>query len=128
MFQEIPFDTSPLSQSDLDQFYGSDTFYRHPAFKQFCFTEGVQYLANSGGAYWLIEKIFACQSCVSTLSNQYFTTWTLTKNKTGKGARLVCTDGNDFELYGENILFTDFPLQSVTLWLTNNTLLLPSEY
>ena len=117
-----------LKQSDLDNFYGSETFFYLPIFRKFVYTEGVKYIAEKGGAYWLLEKIFACQSCVAKLSSEPFTTWTLTKNTVGEGARLVCTDGNEKELYAENLIFTDFPLQSLTLWLTNNTLLLPAEY
>ncbi|MBI1302074.1 MAG: hypothetical protein GC137_10555 [Alphaproteobacteria bacterium] len=117
-----------LTLADLDHFHGSEQFYRLPLFRKFIYTEGVQYVAEKGAAYWLLEKIFACQSCVATLSNQPFTVWTLEKKPEGHGATLTCSDGNNAELYSENIVFTDFPLQSLTLWLTDNTLLLPSEY
>ncbi len=117
-----------LTLSDLDHFHGSETFYRLPLFRKFIYTEGVQYVAEKAGAYWLLEKIFACESCVAALSDQAFTVWTLEKKPEGHGAMLTCSDGNGVNLYAENIIYTDFPLESLTLWFTGNTLLLPSEY
>ncbi|MDH5723809.1 MAG: hypothetical protein OEY94_10885 [Alphaproteobacteria bacterium] len=117
-----------LHEDDLRQFTGSEYWFRHPAFNKFCYTDGVQYVAEYGGAYWLIDKIFACQSCVKKLADESFLSWELIRSQDGEGARLVCTDGNYNLLYSENILFTDFPLQSIKFYFINNTLLLPSEY
>jgi len=118
-------ETSTLRAEDLRNFGGTETWFRHSLYRKYLYTEGVQYVAETGGAYWLIDKIFDCQSCVPKLQNEEFCVWTLTLNKDGQGAKLTCTDGNETQLYAENILFTDFPLESVSLWLTNNTLLLP---
>jgi hypothetical protein len=49
-------------QEKLGQFIGSETFYRHPLFRKFVYTEGVQYLAEKAGAYWLLEYIFSNQT------------------------------------------------------------------
>jgi len=54
-------------------------------------------------------------------------TWTLNRNAEG-GASLVCDDGNGWQLHAKEIPFTDFPLPVMTLWYTNNVVLLPSEY
>ena len=40
----------------------------------------------------------------------------------------VADDGNGRELARQDISLTDFPLDEVSLYLTDNTLLLPSEY
>lgn len=41
---------------------------------------------------------------------------------------LTCEDGNDRVVYTKEIEYTDFPLEGITLWFTNNTILLPAEY
>jgi hypothetical protein len=45
-----------------------------------------------------------------------------------RSATLLIEDGNDHLLLKLSIHFTDFPLSTVTLWLIDDTLLLPSEY
>ncbi len=121
-------DNSILREQDLAHFTGSENWYRHSLFRQFLYTDGVQYAAEKGGAYWLIDKILACQSCVSALARKSMCCWKLTLNDKGQGARLVCTDGNYNQIYSEDIAFTDFPLKRIELWFQNNVLFLPSEY
>ena len=121
-------DTPPLRAEDLRNFCGTETWFRHSLYRKYLYTEGVQYVAETGGAYWLIDKIFDCQSCIPTLQNQEFCVWTLKLNEQGEGARLTCTDGNETELYAENIIFTDFPLTQIRFYFQNNVLLLTSEY
>ena len=45
-------------------------------------------------------------------------------------ATLTCDDGNDNDnvIYTKRIEYTDFPQEGITLYFTNNTILLPSEY
>ncbi|MAM34884.1 MAG: hypothetical protein CMH28_07410 [Micavibrio sp.] len=117
-----------LQEQDLKNFCGTEVWYRYPAFKAYLYTEGVQYVAEHGEAYWLLDKIFACHACVPKLSGEDFCSWELKKNVEGQGARLICTDGNYNELYSESILYTDFPLQSIKFYCVNDVLLLPSEY
>ena len=117
-----------LREQDLTNFYGTEVWYRHPAFRTFLYTEGVQYVAEHGEAYWLLDKIFACQASVPKLSGEDFCSWELKKDAEGQGAKLICTDGNYNELYSESILYTDFPLASIKFYCVNNVLLLPTEY
>lgn len=117
-----------LHEQDLQRFTGSENWYRHPLFRSFLYTDGVQYVAEKGNAYWILDKIFACQSCVPGLVNEPMCFWEMTLNAEGQGARLVCTDGNGRGLYAENILFTDFPLKKIEFFFQNNVLFLPSEY
>lgn len=125
--QQTSQENETLSLEALDQFHGSESFYKHPLFRQFVYTEGVQYVAEQGEAFWLLEKIFACKQCVEKLQNERFLAFTLTKKDQG-GASFSVEDGNHNALYSENILFTDFPLQTITFWFVGETLLLPSEY
>jgi hypothetical protein len=115
-----------LTKSDLAQFTGTTVWYRHPLFKAFSYTDGVQYVASEGGAYWLIEKIFALQHYPKVRS-EAFQLWTLQARK-DQSATITCEDGNGGKVYAEELYFTDFPLSEIKLYFTDNVLLLPSEY
>lgn len=115
-------------QDDLKQFYGSGVLYRHPMNKNIVYTEGVQYLAEKGKAYWLIDDICFAYQTIDAIRNISFQTWVLKKNAEGEGATLRVEDGNKNLIKSFDIAFTDFPLPGITLWLIEGTLLLPSEY
>ena len=55
-------------EAGLRQFYGTEVWYRHPLFRKCLYTEGVQYLAEHGGAYWLLDLIFGFQGIRSSSS------------------------------------------------------------
>ena len=118
--------TSEQLEADMRQFTGTEHWYRHPLYRAFCYTDGVKYLAEAAGAYWLIDTILACQ-LDPRVEKEYFQFWTLTVNA-DRSAVLTCTDGNDTAVYRQEYGFTDFPLKTQKLYLTNNVLLLPSEY
>lgn len=110
---------------ELQQFTGSETFYRNPLFSKFIYTEGVKFLAEKAGAYWLLDHIFIHQT-LAVLKGQSFQVWKLTVK--ANSATLIVEDGNDQQLTSFVIPFTDFPLEEFTLWLVDNTLMLTSEY
>lgn len=117
-----------LTTSDLAQFTGSETFYRHNLMRNVVYTEGVQFLADKGGAYWLIDKIATLQMDPKVRA-EAFQAWKL-EVVDGK-ARLTCDDGNGVFVYAEHIDYTDFPLSEITLWAVqgeHRTIMLPSEY
>jgi hypothetical protein len=116
-----------LTPADLRQFTGSETWYRHGLVRHILYTDGAQYVAEVGGAYWLLDEIALAQRAVPAVIAQPFQVWTLTLRE-DQTAELVCGDGNDETVWSKVIAFTDFPLPSITLWFTNNTILLPSEY
>lgn len=113
-------------KAELRHFTGSETFYRHSLFRGFVYTEGVQYLAEKAGAYWLLDHIFANQA-LDVLKDQPFQVWKITVNQ-DESARISVEDGNDKELAFFPLSYTDFPLEECSLWLVDKTLLLPSEY
>ncbi|MBY0562507.1 DUF6876 family protein [Hyphomicrobium sp.] len=115
-----------LTASDLAQFTGTEHLYQHSLARRICYTDGAQYLALAGEAYWLIDKI-ACAQLERRYVQHEFQVWTLTVND-DRSAHLVCTDGNLATISAERIEFTDFPLPEISLYLTNNTILLPTEY
>jgi len=117
-----------MNKEDLRQFTGTENWYRHSLFRRYLYTDGVQYVAEQGGAYWLIDKIFACTAHIEKLACEEFLVWDLIRNHETESAKVICTDGNCNELYREEIDFTDFPLRSIKFYFTDNVLLLPSEY
>ena len=54
-------------ESDLDQFTGSENWYRHGLNRNVTFTDGAKYVADEGGAYWLLDAIAICQRMRSAL-------------------------------------------------------------
>ena len=44
-----------LDPAVMAQFTGSDTFYRYGLAGVVLFTEGVKYVADTAGAYWLLD-------------------------------------------------------------------------
>lgn len=114
-------------QQALDQFYGSESFYRHALFRKYRYTEGVQYLAQEGQAYWLLDYIFGKQFDEKKLKQQPFQVWTITVEE-DKSAIIEVSDGNKNRLARFELDFTTFPISPFSLWLIEGTLLLPSEY
>jgi hypothetical protein len=114
-----------LTKADLAQFYGSDTIYRHTLNRRMLYTVGVKYVAETGGAHWLIDDIAIYNMTNGFVVEEEFQVWKLTV--TGTEADLVCEDGDYNVVFTKHIEFTDFPLDSIEIWVENNTMMLPSE-
>ena len=56
-----------------------------------------------------------------------FQVWKLTVNADQTGV-LTCDDGNGRVVFRKALEYTDFPPDGITLYFTNNRILLPSEY
>jgi hypothetical protein len=113
-----------VTHADLAQFTGTEQWFRHSLMRNITYTEGVRYLAETAGAYWLIDKIATLQ-LEPKIKAEEFQVWKL--KVADSKAELVCEDGNYNVVYREGIEFTDFPLDHVDLWLENNVIMLPSE-
>jgi hypothetical protein len=113
-----------LSREDLEQFTGAQNWYRH--FTGGFYTDGAKYLADNAGAYWLLDAIFSWQT-EENVSQEPFQVWCLSVND-DTSALLTGDDGNGKEIASQDIPFTDFPLPEISLYFTNRTVLLPSEY
>ena len=110
----------------LHQFTGAEQWYKHPLFPKYLYTDGTRHVAQNAEAYWLIEKIFSLQ-LREDIQAKLFQVWRLNVNG-DNAATLTVEDGNDNEVYSEALSYTDFPAVGITLWFTDNVLLLPSEY
>jgi hypothetical protein len=116
----------PITEADLRQFTGTAHYYRHGLFRKLLYTDGVQFLAEQAGAYWLIDAIAAAQYCDSRVKVEEFQVWRLTVEPANR-ARLTCEDGNYNSVYMQELNFTTFPLDTIELFLENGVLCLPSE-
>jgi hypothetical protein len=112
-------------KAELSQFTGTEQYFFNPLFPDYRYTDGIKYLAEQAGAYWMLDYIFSNQS--SELQHQPFQVWKLKVNK-DESARIIVEDGNDNQLKAFKVPFTDFPLESIELWLVDKVLILPSEY
>jgi hypothetical protein len=116
-----------LSKTDLAQFTGTEQWYRHALNGEVHFTDGAKHVADRVGAYWLLDEIALMQLYDKRVAAERFPVWRLSVN-TDMTADLTCEDGSDNVVYTKKIPFTDFPLEGITFWFTDNTILLPSEY
>ena len=114
--------TKTLTNADLMQFTGSLQWFRHGIVRDVLFTDGAKYVADQGGAYWLLDEIALAQRYDKRVAGEEFQLWKLTV-KDDRTAVLTCDDGN-----GKVVEYTDFPLPEISLYYTNKTILLPSEY
>ena len=116
-----------LSESQLRQFTGSENWYRHSINRSVLYTDGAQFLAEQGGAYWLLDIIAIAQQHELRVSQEEFQVWKL-QVRADRSATIFCDDGNGNVVYTQEIPFTGFPLDEVKLYFANNVIHLPSEY
>jgi hypothetical protein len=86
-----------------------------------------KYVADAGGAYWLLDEIALIQPYEKAVAAEPFQVWTL-KVREDRTATLSCQDENCETVYSKEIEYTDFPLPEITLWFADNTIYLPSEH
>lgn len=119
--------TAKLSEEYLRQFTGTENWHRFGINRKVLCTDGAKYVADEGGAYWLLDAIAIAQRFEKAVAGEAFQVWKLKVNE-DRTASLVCDDGNDNIVYTQHIAFTDFPLDEIKLYFTDNVILLPSEY
>lgn len=107
----------PLSPAELSanlaQFIGTERYYRtHP---NLLATDGVKYLADEAGAYWLLDLIWS----VLPKINDDFAVLELHRKEGASEAIVTIHDGRDPQTtyHRQPIPYTDFPLASVKLYL-----------
>ena len=116
-----------LDPAIMAQFTGSETFYRFGLRGDVLITEGVKYVADTAGAYWLLDAICIANIYETKVRAEEFQLWTLAV-KENSTASLTCGDGNGNVIYQQTLDFTDFPEPGIRLYFCNGTILLPTEY
>lgn len=118
-----------LTKTALSQFTGSENTYFHPLFR-YRYTEGIRYVAQEGGAWWLLDAIHSWQPTVlaKDAALHQFQLWTLKVNE-DQSATLACqADSGRPRVACQKIGYTDFPLKLLRLYVIDHLMLLPSEY
>lgn len=113
-------------ESMLDQFTGSEAYHRFSPLSKLVITDGVKYLCDTVGAYWLMDVISSYQKdCMKDEMLKEFQLWTLrTNNKSGI---VTCERDTNDVAFSQTIKYTDFPLPEIKLYCSNGVILLPSE-
>ena len=109
-----------LTESDLAQFTCTENYYRHPF--GITYTDGVKFMAEKAEAYWLIDAIASYQS------KEPFQLWELAVKDDRSAVLTARTDSDQDPFITQEIPYTDFPMERITLWVSDGVLLLPSEY
>ena len=117
-----------LDPDVMNQFTGSEHWYRGTLNHNVVFTDGAKHVADCGGAYWLLDEIATIQPYNKRVAAEGFQVWTLKADIVRKTGTLTCEDGNGNKVFEKALEFTDFPIPEITLRFTDNTILLPSEY
>jgi hypothetical protein len=111
----------------LRSFSGTEEYHAHWS-RMLVFTDGVKFLAETATAYWLIDAIASWQPrAQGDAWLREFQLWELFVSEDRK-ALLVCSRDSEDEAFRQEIEFTDFPLDSMRLYVEGNVLLLPSEH
>jgi hypothetical protein len=119
--------TSAELARQLAGFTGTETWFRHSLVRAMLYTEGVQYFAEAGGtqgAYWFLDVV--ATEFYPLLRKEPFLHIVLTVQD--RQATIRVEDGNDRTLREKPIEFTDLQFGEWRFYLTDNVLLLPSEY
>lgn len=126
----------------LAQYYCSESLHHNYQTKSFgvAYTDGIKTLCEMADCWWLVDLICSNQyRCQVDQMLKEFQVWKLNVNK-DKSAILTCFHDADDEAFHIVIPFTDFPLQTITVWAERGTisingkpqammiLLLPSEH
>lgn len=110
----------------LSCFHGTTAYYKHQLLPNLFLklTDGCHYLRETCKCYWLFDII---ASYHGQLKNEEFQSWCL-KRTQDTSFKISCSDGNNNELASQDIPFSDFPLDTITIWVVNGVAMLPSEY
>ena len=115
-----------LSQQDLAYFTGTAQYHRHGIGPITIYlTDGCKHVAEEGMAYWLFDLILSYQ-IYPVVKRQFVQVWKLQKQQ-DNGWLATCEDGNGTVLQRQEIPYSDFSLDSITILVKDNICLLPSE-
>ena len=110
---------------DLSQFYGTEAYHRTFMFNpSLVHTDGVQYFADQAGCFWFLD-IVATEIHPLTKKEPFLSIkfWA-----NGGEASITVEDGDLKPVFVKGIEHTDCPDGEYEFFLTDNVLMLTSEY
>ena len=112
--------------SQLNQFIGTEKYYRIS--RRHLLTDGTKYLAEAAECFWMMDAIASHLCEIGT--EDWFVS--VRVQVTEGSAVMIYEDGNGREHARQEIPYTDFPLNSITLYACWDgehwVIMLPSEY
>ena len=114
---------------DLSQFCGTEqyhkTFLFNPNLKH---TDGVQYFAETAGCYWFLD-IVATEIYALTKQEPFISIKLIVgSNESNTDAVIVATNGDENVIFRKLIPYTDCPVEVYEFFMTDDVLMLTSEY
>lgn len=115
----------------LAQFTGTEGYHRLTYASHVLFTDGVAYLAETAGAYWLMDMIASHLSSVP--AEEAFVLARYAGTPGASGLFSLTDDEPANRTYGrQSVEYSDFPLDEIKLYAVSDgiqwVVLLPSEY
>lgn len=111
----------PVTLTDLDQFYCSEQYHRHPLARGIVHTDGVHYVEENGAA-WLVSDILMQLAYNPILRSLDFV---VIEFDPSINAVIYKDDDREVECQTYDLCDLEVP---VKFYFTNGVLLLPSEY
>ena len=115
-----------LDKLTLSQFTGTGVYYRIS--RKHVLTDGTRYLAEQGTCFWMMDAIASHLCEIGTADWFVLVRVQVTEGR----AVMIYEDGNDREHARQEIPYTDFPLDSITLYACWDqehwVIMLPGEY
>ena len=115
-----------LDSTTLAQFTGTGSYYRIS--RRHVLTDGTKYLSEKGACFWMMDAIASHLCEIGT--DDWFVV--VRMNVACNKATMIYEDGNDHELARQEIPYTDFALDTITLYACWDqqhwVIMVPSEY
>ena len=116
-------DKGKTLEHELTNFTGTEHYYRH--WLGFNYTDGVKFLAEKANCFWLLDAVGSYQH---TLKDKGFQIWILKVNKDKSAVLEMREDSDTPIIVRQEIKYTDFPMEEITLYFIDGVLILTSEY
>jgi len=115
-----------LTSEELSNFSGTENYYKLTLNPLVRFTDGCQYVAEKGKAFWLMD-IIASYNTKTFIVKYPFQVWKLKVND-NEGLITMQEDSDKPFIVKQKIPYTDFPLSEITFYCIDGVCLLTSEY
>lgn len=114
----------------LREFRCTEKYHKHlfPGKSPILLTDGCNFVRNECQAWWLFDAILSYQ-LEKRLRDIPFQIWELRQQRSDLSWLLTCIeDTGEKPLVSQKIEFSDFPIDSIKIWLIDGVALLPSEH